>query len=136
MTYSEKLKNPKWQKKRLSILNRDKWRCQLCKDEDTTLHVHHLQYTADNIWDEPDENLQTLCEHCHDEVELLKKEGVTEKFIIYKSNNWQSGNRIMFTSFPETLSMRIYGKDGNYIVGYDFCDDLKDLKRLITNALK
>lgn len=44
MKYSEQLKHPKWQKKRLEILKRDKWKCKKCKDDTTTLNVHHKEY--------------------------------------------------------------------------------------------
>ena len=33
MGYSEKLKDPRWQKKRLEILERDNFRCQYCGDK-------------------------------------------------------------------------------------------------------
>ena len=65
MTYSEKLKDPRWQKKRLQILERDGWECQNCFDKESTLTVHHKKYTTDYIWEEPDQNLITLCERCH-----------------------------------------------------------------------
>ena len=32
-TYSRKLSNPLWQKKRLKILERDNWTCKKCGDE-------------------------------------------------------------------------------------------------------
>jgi hypothetical protein len=63
-TYAEKLKDPRWQKKRLVILERDNWSCCHCLDTETTLHVHHLRYSNDP-WDAPDEDLKTLCEFCH-----------------------------------------------------------------------
>lgn len=71
-TYSEKLKDPRWQKKRLEILNRDEWSCQSCLDPTSTLHVHHRRYLpGKEPWDIPDELLVTLCEHCHNtETEL------------------------------------------------------------------
>lgn len=66
-TYSDKLKNPKWQKRRLYILNRDEWTCQKCYDNETTLHVHHRRYSNEykEPWDYPDNLLVTLCETCH-----------------------------------------------------------------------
>jgi len=64
--YSEKLKDPRWQKKRLQILERDNWACYWCGDKETTLHVHHLWYQGRNPWDTEDEGLQTLCSECHD----------------------------------------------------------------------
>jgi hypothetical protein len=67
MTYQEKLKDPRWQKKRLKILDRDDWACQSCGDSESTLHVHHKIYKKCDPWDYPDEVLITLCETCHDE---------------------------------------------------------------------
>lgn len=64
MKYSEKLKDPRWQRKRLEILNRDSFTCQYCGDTKSTLNVHHKQYHG-NPWDAPSESLETLCESCH-----------------------------------------------------------------------
>ena len=64
--YSEKLKDPRWQKKRLKILERDFWTCMSCCDTETTLHIHHKVYKAKEPWDEPDEHLITLCADCHE----------------------------------------------------------------------
>lgn len=65
MTYAEKLRNPKWQKKRLQILERDNWCCQSCADATKNLQVHHLFYAKRDPWDYPDEAYQTLCDECH-----------------------------------------------------------------------
>lgn len=64
LTYGEKLRHPKWQKLRLEILKRDKWKCVLCGDVDTTLNVHHLKYSGDP-WEAKKEDLESLCEDCH-----------------------------------------------------------------------
>lgn len=68
-TYPDLLKDPRWQKKRLRIFERDNWKCQGCGREDLTLVIHHLYYLSHDIppWDYPDEALQTLCEECHEE---------------------------------------------------------------------
>ena len=65
-TYSEKLKDPRWQKKRLKILERDKFQCKNCESTEKTLHVHHKIYLK-NIepWDYDNFLLLTLCEDCH-----------------------------------------------------------------------
>lgn len=69
LTYSEKLKDPRWQKKRLEILSRDNFTCQSCFDKTSTLHLHHLDYISGNEpWEYPDEYLLTLCENCHKKV--------------------------------------------------------------------
>ncbi len=73
--YSEKLKHPKWQKKRLQILERDNYFCQSCGDDENQLHVHHIKYIfGKEIWDYKDELLITLCHNCHKSTSLLKKE--------------------------------------------------------------
>lgn len=64
MTYSEKLKDPRWQKKRLKILDRDNFKCRSCGDNKSTLHVHHISY-SNNPWDAEDGELVTLCTDCH-----------------------------------------------------------------------
>ena len=65
-TYSDKLKDPRWQKKRLSILERDCWACCGCGANETTLNVHHLLYFKNtDLWDYEDRFLLTLCEPCH-----------------------------------------------------------------------
>jgi len=64
--YSEKLKSPKWQKKRLEILQRDEFTCQSCLSKINTLHVHHFAYKQGlEPWEYENDMLQTLCEDCH-----------------------------------------------------------------------
>lgn len=72
--YSELLQNPKWQKKRLEILERDKFTCRSCNADWKTLHVHHLYY--DNKlkpWEYKEWDLITLCEDCHELLHLFEK---------------------------------------------------------------
>lgn len=65
MTYSQKLRDPRWQKKRLLILERDGWKCCACDRGDINLQVHHLYYAKKDPWEYPDTAYQTLCEDCH-----------------------------------------------------------------------
>lgn len=71
MTYSEKLRDPRWQKKRLEIFARDKWKCSICHSSEKELQVHHLVYSRRDPWDYPDECYQTLCAECHEERQVL-----------------------------------------------------------------
>lgn len=74
-SYSEKLRDPRWQKLRLKILERDEWACALCEGCDVTLHVHHKLYRAGaDPWDYPENELVTLCHDCHETVEAMKSE--------------------------------------------------------------
>jgi len=71
-TYPEKLRDPRWQKKRLEILKRDKFACVLCKDKESELQIHHLKYGKEP-WLVDNSYLKTLCHHCHWLVESAKK---------------------------------------------------------------
>jgi len=68
-SYYEKLKDPRWQKKRLEILERDWFECTNCGDENSTLHVHHGYYERNlDPWDYDSDTLWTLCAECHTEI--------------------------------------------------------------------
>jgi hypothetical protein len=72
-TYSEKLRDPRWQKKRLEILQRDNFTCLLCGDKETELHIHHEEYIRGRKpWEYENSKLKTLCKHCHFIVEHFK----------------------------------------------------------------
>lgn len=74
-TYYELLKHPKWQEKRLRIMERDGFKCLECGSNDTTLNVHHGYYRKGaEPWDYEDETLHTLCEGCHKKAEILRAE--------------------------------------------------------------
>lgn len=71
-TYAEKLRDPRWQSKRLEVLNRDNFTCQMCNDKTTELHIHHFCYPASgNPWESDLDDLITYCKHCHSAVEKL-----------------------------------------------------------------
>lgn len=71
--YSELLKDPRWQKKRLEIMERDGWQCQTCHSKTKTLNIHHMKYSG-KPWEAKDFQLITLCEDCHkDEERLLSR---------------------------------------------------------------
>jgi hypothetical protein len=65
-TYSEKLKDPRWQRRRLHMLEAAGWKCSGCQAEDKTLHVHHKLYRKGaDPWEYSDDELAVLCEGCH-----------------------------------------------------------------------
>jgi hypothetical protein len=74
MNYKQKLLDPRWQKKRLSIFERDSWKCKICQSSEETLHVHHVFYEQHlDPWEYPDYALITLCSECHEtEHEAMK----------------------------------------------------------------
>lgn len=67
--YKHALKDPRWQKKRLEIFQRDDWQCQKCGDKKSMLAVHHESYIEGfEPWEYPSAMLTTLCEECHIKV--------------------------------------------------------------------
>jgi hypothetical protein len=80
ITYAEKLKDPRWQKKRLEIFQRDKFRCMECFSDEKSLQVHHIAYKGKEPWDTPNKLLITYCHECHQkEEDKLKAAG--ENFV-------------------------------------------------------
>lgn len=68
LSYYEQLKHPKWQKRRLEILNASNFKCKRCGAGDDTLHVHHRHYVKGRmVWEYDDSELIALCEFCHQE---------------------------------------------------------------------
>jgi len=63
-SYARLLKDPRWQRRRLEVMQRDGWACQECGDTESTLHIHHAAYIG-NPWDAPSSDLTTLCDDCH-----------------------------------------------------------------------
>lgn len=85
-SYAEKLKDPRWQRKRLDILQRDEFTCQSCGDKTTTLHVHHLHYFPNKEpWDISEDYLITLCEICHLTEGETYKDELHDLILILKS---------------------------------------------------
>ena len=67
--YSEILKDPRWQRKRLEILGDRGFRCEWCWSDKLTLHVHHQYYVKGRLpWEYPEWCFQVLCKTCHDIV--------------------------------------------------------------------
>lgn len=93
--YSDKLKSPKWQKKRLEILNLRGFKCELCKNEEQELHVHHRFYIKGRKpWEYDNDVFQVLCSDCHEkEHSKNNKESIPSKLkpIIKTLDNFSIG---------------------------------------------
>lgn len=63
--WSEKLLDPRWQKKRLEMLSAAEWMCCKCYDSQATLHVHHLFYDGREPWEYEEGEMTVLCDVCH-----------------------------------------------------------------------
>lgn len=121
MTYVEKLRHPKWQKKRLEIFERDGFTCTKCGDTETELQVHHLKYTGEP-WDAPSENLVTVCKHCHlvfeDFKEITKMHIESNPLIVYNIKTAYENGTVDIESIQEVSAQHV-------ICFYTYNDDLK-----------
>lgn len=64
--YLEMLRSPKWQKKRLEILQKHDFKCDECGERDRELQVHHCWYEKGKMpWDYPDECFKVQCDTHH-----------------------------------------------------------------------
>lgn len=98
MSYQKKLQDPRWQKKRLKILERDNWSCTKCGDAENELHVHHKKYTGEPH-EAPDDYLETLCRHCHSLFHFLKT--TIEFNCPYKVAKSITGDKIFYCSLHD-----------------------------------
>lgn len=72
MTYQDQIKSPKWQRKRLEVMEGRSFECESCGDKEKTLNVHHKIYRKNKkIWEYPNSDLECLCEDCHKESHTL-----------------------------------------------------------------
>lgn len=89
--YFEKLKDPRWQKKRLEIFQRDEFTCRKCGADDKTLQVHHRYYVSKrDPWDYPDICFETVCEDCHKKATEENSKSVCdwENFLVLIESHW------------------------------------------------
>lgn len=87
--YYEKLKDPRWQKRRLEVMERAGFKCEWCSDESETLNVHHWFYDkGKEPWEYDTGHLACLCESCHEKAESLRRD-ILLQFAILPSESQQ-----------------------------------------------
>lgn len=73
--YSELLKHPKWQEKRLRVFDRANFKCRRCGSGERSLHAHHkIYFRGHKPWEYEDDLLECLCEPCHQAAHEAKQE--------------------------------------------------------------
>lgn len=87
--YSELLKDPRWQRKRLEIMERAGFKCEACGNGSDTLHVHHGYYEKNKKpWEYANDTLWCLCVGCHEIAEDHKQSVHLELARINPKNLW------------------------------------------------
>lgn len=78
MTYSEKLRDRRWQEISAKVKDRANWKCEDpdCKSPpETNLQVHHVVYISKfEPWDYDESLLVALCKDCHEYRQPLENE--------------------------------------------------------------
>lgn len=70
--FFDQYKDPRWQKKRLEIMQRDEFICRECGSDNSELNVHHRFYDKElKIWEYNNEDLITYCNDCHNQTHDL-----------------------------------------------------------------
>lgn len=73
--YWQKLRDPRWQKLRLKILERAGWKCEDCGATESNLQVHHCCYRKDaDPLDYNEQDLRCLCEDCYIERRIVEEQ--------------------------------------------------------------
>jgi formate-dependent nitrite reductase cytochrome c552 subunit len=102
-TYLEKLKDPRWQKKRLEVFERDNFTCTVCGNSKSTLHVHHIFYRSSNPWESDIDDLLSMCEGCHKEEEDSLKKELSELNNQLRKRGFMSTQLQIFNSFVSNI---------------------------------
>lgn len=135
--YSDQLKDPRWQKKRLEIFQRDNFKCRSCGATEFTLHVHHWEYEG-LPWEGDDNEKWTVCEFCHTRFHLQKRcAEMTEEFwssipVEAESRQsacivrWKTTSLKFWTEFDKKLNSAVSLSPGS---PEDSCDTNNTAKR-------
>lgn len=68
-------KDPRWQMRRLEVMQRFGFSCAVCLRSDKELHVHHKHYvTGRKPWEYADDELLCVCKDCHEQYTELSRE--------------------------------------------------------------
>lgn len=112
--YSEQIKSPKWQKKRLDILNLRGFKCEECGNEEQQLHIHHRFYIKGRkAWEYDNDVFQVLCENCHKSKHETKPTREIPKLyqeILTLLDEWQGVNCGVSEDIRYLLQLFLVGK--------------------------
>lgn len=146
--YSKKLRDPRWQKKRLEIMKRDDFSCIKCGDNESPLNVHHCYYKKGNEpWEYDDSSLVTLCENCHKEeencwqekmllIEELSKKGMLSEGFETLSTALLEGDKGRFSEYDIATIASLFLNESLRSVVFEISNDpylWNDVQELIAN---
>ena len=119
MDFKEQYKDPRWQKKRLKVLEYNNFNCRDCETTTKTLHVHHPIYKKGHkIWDYETEELMCLCEDCHSRHHIIDRE--IEEVVADFSVCFAFDSKLHILGFMDALYMPFvrYPDNRSYMTGF------------------
>lgn len=73
-SYFEKLRDPRWQRRKNEKLIAANYCCEFCGDDRSNLQVHHRWYLKNREpWEYTNEQLEVLCEKHHEMATRIQK---------------------------------------------------------------
>ena len=115
--YAAKLRDPRWQKMRLDVMNRDLFMCQGCLDTTKTLNVHHTKYLpGKKPWEYELVSLVTLCEDCHKGEPEFYKESLEELCNVIREKRYTGSQLNMLQQVFHVINERNVHVDVMFIM--------------------
>lgn len=105
MTYAQRLKDPRWQKKRLELLNKAHWTCEECKAVEPAdgLQIYHVFYMLGKLpWEHDDRIMMVLCDGCHKRRQKVEQEFFYGVACVLR---WKTADEI--ATFPATWFFKL-----------------------------
>ena len=109
MFISDQYRDPRWQRLRLRVFERDGWKCRMCNQDGKTLHAHHPVYRAfsEGPWDYEVDELVTVCEDCHEEEHETKNLGKSAMLLEFvKQGVWSEEDFLHYSVLVERIDWK------------------------------
>ncbi len=109
MFISDQYRDPRWQRLRLRVFERDGWKCRMCNQDGKTLHAHHPVYRAfsEGPWDYEVDELVTVCEDCHKEEHETKSLGKSAMLLEFvKQGVWSEEDFLHYSVLVERIDWK------------------------------
>lgn len=138
-SYVEKLKDPRWQKMRLKVMERDGFRCAICGDDTKMLAAHHRWYgqikdeETGNIrnrhpWEYDIKDLVTICSDCHESEHQYIEEYSKDIISLLKQMNFN------FSDFSDLYGIFVMA-DYNGVQKEDLLNTMKETVNILINTI-
>ena len=129
--YAQKLQDPRWQRKRLEVMQAAGWKCVICGDEKEELNVHHPAYDSSlEPWQY--NNLQCLCKTCHtiqhlpkDKMKIHAKSLVTKTIWITHKAEFLSSLDLLMRSMSRNGEKYVSQLEAIKQLAFDEYDNLQ-----------